>query len=53
VLSGGHLCIGPVTIQRSPTLCGVSEYDLEAPLRGGRDLEWIEVPQQKKKVQSV
>jgi hypothetical protein len=29
VLSGRGLCVGLITVQRSPTECGVSEYDRE------------------------
>ena len=30
MLSGRGLCVGLITVQRSPTDCGVSEFDPEA-----------------------
>jgi len=41
VLSGRGLCVGLITRPGSPTECGVSERDREAPIRRGgmtRDL---------------
>jgi hypothetical protein len=35
VLSGTCLCDGPITRQRSPTECGVSEFDLETSTMRG------------------
>jgi hypothetical protein len=32
VLSCRSLCVRPITLQRSPTDCGVSEYDREASI---------------------
>jgi hypothetical protein len=32
VLSGRSLCVGLITVQRSPTQCGVSECDREASI---------------------
>jgi hypothetical protein len=46
VLSGRDLYVGLITVQRSPTECGVSEHDREAlimtmpwPTRGCRVME--------------
>jgi hypothetical protein len=48
VLSGKVLCVGLITRPGSPTVCGVSECDREATLRGGDDPVLDQAPHETK-----